>query len=175
MIKFALFIAVVLVAVGYWWWAKRRLMATLGADFAKYTEGAFKEVCVDSEDPKFWRVERLASEVRSKTGQLAVAVAADGVAFHHINQNGTFSKKGPYYVSRQTNRWLPTGRRHLIRTYRGKKGWGFQSSNPGQGAGIREMGIAVLEYDTKRYPPVDIWDYSTIHTKQHQKLELVDP
>jgi hypothetical protein len=175
MIKFAIFIAVVLVVVGYWWWAKRRLMAALGADFAKYNEGAFKETRVDSSDPRYWMIERLALEFRSKAGQLAVSVAADGAALHHINQNGTFSKKGPYYVSRRTRNWRATGRSHLIRTFRGKGSWGFQSSNPGQGAGIHEMGIAVLEYDTKRYPPVDIWDYSTIHSRQNQKLELIDP
>ena len=148
-------------------------MTTLGADFAKYNEGAFREVRTDSTDPRFWTIERLAMEVASKSGQLAVAVTADGTALHHINRNGTFSKKGPYYVSRQTRHWRPTGRRHLIRTQRGKGGWGFQSSNPGQGAGIHEMGVAVLEYDTKRYPPVTIWDYPAIHAKQ--KLELVDP
>jgi hypothetical protein len=175
MIKFAIFSAIVVALVGYWWWAKRRLMATLGADFARYNEGAFKEVCVDSNDPRYWMVDRLGNEVRSKAGQLAVPVAADGAALHHINQNGTFSKKGPYYIPRQTSNWRPTGQRHLIRTFRGKSNWGFQSSNPGQGAGIREMGIAILEYNTKRYPPVDIWDYSTIHAEQNRSIELIEP
>lgn len=176
MLGYAIVGTVTVALVGWRVWRKRRLMAEIGADFAAYNAAAYKTQFRPADDDRFTVVERLASEMQSKAGQLAVLVESQGRALHHINKDGTFSKKGPYFVSRHTHNWKVTGRKHLIRSIVGKGSWGFESSNPGQrGGGIRERGIAVLEYDTPRYPPVDIWGYEHIHKRRATLNSLIDP
>jgi hypothetical protein len=112
-------------------------------------------------DEHFSYVTRLATEIVSRRGQKAVFVQSvdGGTAIQHINQNGTFSAKGPYFISWRSQNWRPTGRRHLVKMLRGKGGWGVKPDHYNQSGIIREKGIAVLEYGTERHPPLDIRDF----------------
>jgi hypothetical protein len=105
----------------------RRLLATYGEEFRAYNASAFTELIEEIPDERCHYVTRLAAEIESRKGQKAVRVLSpDGAAIHHINQNGSFSSKGPYYISARSGNWKPTGRRHLVKVLRGKGGHGFK-------------------------------------------------
>jgi hypothetical protein len=101
----------------------RRLMTLYGDEFRAYNAAAFKEIIEESPNENLNYVTRLATEVESKKGQQVNFVhSSDGAAIHHINQNGTFSAKGPYFVSVRSNNWRRTGRLHLVKVMRGRGG-----------------------------------------------------
>ncbi len=91
-----------------------------------------------------------------------------GLALYHINKNGTFSAKGPYYVSPYSLSWRLSGRTHLIRVLRDKKGWGFQPDHYNQTGVISEKGVAVLEYDTDKYFPSGLYDFVEMQQRAKQ-------
>lgn len=159
-------------------WRKHQLLQKLGPAFERYNSGAYRPIRRPSEDKNFETVDRLARELQSRNGQLGIAVESGGrgAALHQINKNGTFSSRGPYFVSRQATNWHLTGRTHLVRCVRGYRGWGFESSNPNQAGGvITERGVAVLEYDTKKYSPVDIWDFAEIYERDPSTWTISKP
>src|SRR6185437_7575266 len=138
-----------------------KLLSKYGDELRAYNRAAFEEVVEESPDEHFSYVTRLATEIESRRGQRAVFVQSvdGGTAIQHINQNGTFSAKGPYFVSWRSQNWHPTGRRHLVKVLRGKGRWGVKPDHYNQRGIIREKGIAVLEYETERHPPLDIRDF----------------
>jgi hypothetical protein len=141
----------------------RRLMARYGDALRAYNSAAFTPVVEPSHDEHFEFVARLAPELKSKKGQRAIAVMTqDGGsnAIHHINQNGTFSAKGPYFISWRSGNWQPTKTTHLVKVLRGKGGWGFKPDHYNQQGIIREKGVAVLEYATAKYSPVTIRQFA---------------
>src|SRR5450631_1913997 len=80
----------------------RRLMERYGDAFRAYNSAAFTPVIEDPKpEERFYFVTRLAPELQSRKGQRAVSMLTQdgGSAIHHINQNGTFSAKGPYFIS----------------------------------------------------------------------------
>jgi hypothetical protein len=134
----------------------RRLMARYGDALRAYNSAAFTTVVEPSPDEHFEFVTRLAPELKSKQGQCAISVMTqgNGTAIHHTNQNGTFSTKGPYFISWRPGNWQPTKTMHLVKVLRGKGGWGFKPDHPKQDGIIREKGLAVIEYATAKYSPV---------------------
>lgn len=142
----------------------RRFLARYGDDFREYNNAAFRETVEPCADEHFTFVTRLADEFESKKGQRAIFVQTlgEGSAIQHINQNGTFSARGPYFISWRTSNWRRTGRRHLVKVQRGRGGWGFKLDHYNQKGVIRERGVAILEYATTRYPPVNIRDFVSI-------------
>jgi DNA invertase Pin-like site-specific DNA recombinase len=146
----------------------KRLLELHGAEFKAYNETAFREIIEDSPEKNFLRVTRLARELESRRGQRAILVPAleRGTAIHHINQNGTFSAKGPYFVSWRSGNWKHTNRVHLVSVLRGKAGWGFKPDHYEQIGVIREKGVAVLEYGTSRHPPLTIRDFARLQRKR---------
>jgi hypothetical protein len=149
----------------------RRLLALYGEQFRNYNEKAFVESIEPSPDERFQYVIRLAAELQSAKGQRAVSVRIGGAGFaiHHINQNGTFSAKGPYFVSMYTRNWRSTGQTHLIKTVRGKGGYGFKPDHYKQDGVIREKGVQILEHGTQRYPPIDIRDFARIMERRREQ------
>jgi hypothetical protein len=140
----------------------RRLMARYGDALRAYNSTAFTPVIEPSSDEHFELVIRLAPELKSKKGQCAISVVTqgNGTAIHHINQNGTFSAKGPYFISWRSGNWRPTMTTHLIKVFRGKGSWGFKPDHYNQDGIIREKGVAVLEYATAKYSPVTIRQFA---------------
>ncbi|MBJ6802763.1 hypothetical protein [Geomonas propionica] len=108
-----------------------------------------------------WICDRLADEIRSSGGKVAVALSRpstySGTPIHEINKNGTFSSKAPYFVSRSTNNWNQSGKRHLIQTLYSKTNLGFKTSNKDSGV-TPEVGIAIVEYNTDKFPPITMSD-----------------
>jgi hypothetical protein len=139
----------------------RRLLARYGSEFHAYNAAAFGEVIEPSPHEHFNYVTRLASELESKKGQRAISVLTlgPGTAIQHINRDGTFSAKGPYFISWRTQNWRHTGKRHLVKVLRGKGGFGFKPDHYKQDGIIREKGVAIVEYGTAHYPPLSIRDY----------------
>jgi hypothetical protein len=144
----------------------RRLMARYGDALRAYNGAAFSPVVESSPDEHFEFVTRLAPELKSKKGQGAVSVLTlgNGTAIHHINQNGTFSAKGPYFISWRSSHWQLTKTTHLVRVLRGKGGWGFKPDHYKQDGIIREKGVAILEYATAKYSPVTIREFAERQT-----------
>lgn len=140
----------------------RRLTLRYGDAFRSYNNAAFSPVIEPSPDEHFVYVTRLASEITSKKGQRAISVQTlgSGPAIQHINQNGTFSARGPYFISWRSGNWQATGATHLVKLLRGKGGWGFKPDHYKQDGIIREKGIAILEYETKKYPPISIREFA---------------
>jgi hypothetical protein len=161
-------------AVGFgiaavWWLSHRRNLRIHGEAWRRYNTGAFRPITEPSPDERFEYVTRLADELTTPKGQRAVSMKGDqGWAIQHINKNGTFAKRGPYYVSMYRGTWRPTGRRLLIRTLRGKRGGhGFKADHYDQQGIVYERGEAVLEYDTQRYPEVSLSDF--VQMQRHRK------
>jgi hypothetical protein len=157
---------------------KRYLLRRFGPDFEEYNRTAFRKRVVPSGDPRIEVLERLAAELCSRRGQLAIEVKVQGygMALHHINKDGTFSARGPYFVSIHSRNWTPSKRVHLVRCIRARGGGGFRSSNPTQTNGlIAERGDAIIEYDTKKHPPVDIWAYAQMRESALSTSSHVDP
>ena len=148
----------------------KRLQEQYGKEWEAYNAGAFRERVVE-EGEKYDRVMRLADELESSHGQKAVRMSTGssdgGIAIHHINKNGTFSARGPYFISRQSWNWKHTGRTHLILTRRGKKGEGWFASSSGfvpdhynqKDGYIAEAGLSVAEYATTKYRPISIEEF----------------
>ncbi len=141
----------------------RRLLAQHGEQFRNYNDKAFRETIEPSPDERFQYVTRLAQELQSGKGQRAVPVGTlGGFAIHHVNQDGSFSARGPYFISTRSRNWRSTGQTHLIKTVRGKGGNGFKPDHYKQDGIIREKGVQIVEYATKRHPPVDIRDFARL-------------
>lgn len=140
----------------------RRVKRLYGAAQAAYNAEAFKEIVEAGADARFELVTRLASELESKKGVKAIAVRTSsyGAAIHHINQNGSFSAKGPYFVSRYSNNWRCTGATHLVKVLRGKGRWGFAPDHYNQTGVVLEKGVAIVEYNTEQHDQLDIWDFA---------------
>ena len=136
-----------------------QLMNQYGEKLRAYNAGAFKEIVQDSGDPHYEIVTRLAVEMQSSKGQKAILIKTNGAAIHHINQNGTFAAKGPYFISGYTRNWNRTGVVHLVKVMRGKGGRGFPPDHYNQTGAISERGIEIVEYNTRRYPPMDIREF----------------
>jgi hypothetical protein len=148
----------------------RRLKRLHGAAQAAYNAEAFKEVVEAGPDARYDLVTRLASELERKKGVKAIAVRTSsyGVAIHHINQNGSFSAKGPYFVSRYSHNWRRTGATHLVKVLRGKGRWGFAPDHYNQTGVILEKGAAIVEYNTQQHGQLDIWDFAERFGKAQQ-------
>jgi hypothetical protein len=144
----------VAIGIGVYRLNTNRLMARYGDAFVAYNGAAFTPVVEPSPQEHFEYVTRLAREIISKKGQRAISVIplGTGTAIHHINQDGTFSAKGPYFISWRSANWRLTKTTHLVRVFRGKGGWGFKPDHYKQTGIIREKGIAILEYATTKYP-----------------------
>src|ERR1039457_2988192 len=157
----ALWAALVASVIGYRVYSQKRLQSRFGDALAAYNAGAFREIIEPGPDERVVYATRLAEEVESAHGVKAIYVATEdrGLAIHQINRNGTFSKKGPYFVRWFPRNWRPTGAVHLVKVLRGKKG-GFPPDHYNQSGIIREKGIAILEYDTRRYRPLTISEFA---------------
>jgi hypothetical protein len=140
----------------------RRLMARYGEAFCAYNNAAFAPIVEPSPQEHFEHVTRLASEIISENGQRAIYVQplGTGVAIHHINKDGTFSAKGPYFISWRTRNWRLTTTTHLVKVMRGQGGWGFKPDHYKQTGIIRERGIAILEYATAKHAPLSIREFA---------------
>jgi hypothetical protein len=140
----------------------RRLKARYGDALRAYNAAAFTPVVEQSPEEQFDYVTRLAPEIKSKKGQCAISVMTqdNGTAIHHIDQTGAFSAKGPYFISWRSGNWQPTKTTHLVKVLRGKGGWGFKPDHPKQDGVIRERGVSVLEYATKKYAPLTIRQFA---------------
>jgi hypothetical protein len=170
-----------LIAIGSLLYRSRtlQLLERYGTEFKTYNDAAFRQIVEESPDANFQFVTRLASEVQSKRGQRAILMPCldRGTAVQHINQDGTFSAKGPYFVSLQSGRWKLTGSRHLVKVIRGTRSGGFKPDHYKQSGFILEKGVAILEYGTNRYPPVKIREFVKLHrslrSADSQKQERV--
>lgn len=151
----------------------RRLMALYGDEYRAYNSHAFRDIVEPSPKDGFEFVTRLATEVASRKGQRAIIVRCleRALAIHHINRDGTFSAKGPYFVSTYTGNWRRTGKKHLVKLLRGKGGWGFSPDHYNQTGVISERGVAVLEYDTSRFAPVTIREFVSLRSNAQKKTE----
>jgi hypothetical protein len=163
-------LALSVAALCYWLFSYRRLKKLHGAALAKYNAGAFKEVVEPGPDENFVYVTRLARELESRKGVLAIAMPtpSGGVALHHINKNGTFSSRGPYFVSRLSHNWRLSGRRHLVKVLRGKNGCGFEPDHYNQSGIITERGVAVVEYDTPEYGSLGLYAFVEVQRRAQQ-------
>jgi len=148
-------IVLALGAVGFWLNGRRR-QARYGRAFHAYNEEAFVPIVEPAPDKNFLYVTRLAHEFKNEVGQRAISVAivGSGMAVHHINHDGTFTTQGPYFIAWRSRYWHSTGAKHIVKTIRGKEGWGFKPDHPNQDGTIREKGIAILEYYTQRHSPI---------------------
>ena len=118
-------------------------------------------------------VVKMAREVVTSKGQLAVIVRCNrGLAIQHINVNGNFSKKGPYFISRGSGNWNLTGRNHIIKVLSSKWLANIKSSNPYQDEGILETGLSIVEFDTKEYFKLDIYDFVKLIEKKSPNESL---
>jgi len=160
-IALALLLAFVLVVAALAVLRRRGHLHAYGEAWRRYNAGAFRETVEPSPDERFSIVTRLADELSTRNGQCAVSMRGDGGwAIQHINKTGTFSQRGPYYISQYRGTWRPTGRRLLIKNLRGRKGFGFRPDHYNQSSGlIWEKGLNVLEYGTDRYAPVTLGDF----------------
>jgi hypothetical protein len=156
-----LLVIVLFAALGYYFYSHKRLKARYGEALAAYNSGAFNEIIEPSPDERFVCVTRLGREVESNKGVKAILMAAQGrgIALHQINKNGTFSTKGPYFVSWYSRNWRLTGATHLVKVLRGK-GWGFPPDHYHQNGRITEKGVSVLEYNTSRYRPLGLSEFA---------------
>jgi len=163
MIASVLVIAGIAAVVGYNIYSYRRLKSQFGEALVAYNAGAFIELVELHPDERVTYVTRLAPEIESKKGVKAVSMApiGGGLAIHHINKNGTFSKKGPYFVRwGHPSNWRSTGSTHLVKVIRGKGGNGFPPDHYKQTGIIREKGVAILEYGTKRYRALSLREFA---------------
>jgi hypothetical protein len=153
--------------------SRRERLRAYGDAWRQYNAGAFHTTVEASHDERFEIVTRLADELTTGKGQLAVSMKGDrGWALHHVNKNGTFAKRGPYYVSMYRGTWQPTGRKLLIRTLRGKKRFGFHPEHYLQRGIVYEKGLAVLEYGTQRYPPMSLGEFVAMQRRNKHEREL---
>lgn len=171
--------ALIAAALSYWLVSYLRLRKRFGAALVAYNAGAFVDVIEPAADERFVYVTRLAREIESKKGVLAIVVPtqSSGMALHHINKNGTFSTKGPYYVSRHSHNWRVTGKTHLVKVLRGKRGWGFKPDHYNQTGTISEKGVAILEYNTDKYFPLGLYDFVELQhrTQQNTPSDVAKP
>jgi hypothetical protein len=146
----------------------RRLTTLYGEELHAYNAAAFTEITEDSPEEHFSYVTKLAAEVESTKGQKAIVVRTSeyGTAVHHINQNGTFSAKGPYFVSWRSGNWHGTGKTHLVKILPGKGSWGVAPDHYNQRGIISERGVAILEYNTAKYPPLNVRDFADQKARQ---------
>jgi hypothetical protein len=146
---------------------RRMHLRVYGDAWRRFNAGAFREIVEPSPDERYCFVTRLAAELTTSKGQCGVSMRSDGGwAIHHVNKNGTFSKRGPYYVSSYRGTWRATGRNLLVKTVRGNKAWGFRPDHYKQNGIIYEKGVAVLEYATHRYAPVSLGDFVAMQNAQ---------
>jgi hypothetical protein len=134
-VMFGITVVVVTVAIFVHVRNTRRLTTLYGEELHAYNTTAFKEVTEDSPEEHFIYVTKLATEVASTRGQKAILVGTseNGTAIHHINQDGTFSAKGPYFISWRSGNWHRTGKTHLVKVLRGKGSWGMAPDHYNQG------------------------------------------
>jgi len=149
----------------------RRLMARYGEELRVYNSGAFTPLVEASPHQHFDYVTRLAAEMISRKGQRAISVMTVGLAIHHINQDGTFSAKGPYFVSWRSSNWQFTGRTHLVKVLRGQGGRGFKPDHSKQRGNIHERGIAVIEYPTTKYYALTIRQFAERQAASRSLIE----
>lgn len=152
---------------------RRYLLSKYGKALEEYNSNAFKDIMEATEDKRFNFVTRLASEVESKKGIKAIFVrSTQGCAIHHINKNGTFSARGPYFVSRSHPNWRVTGRKLLVKVVRGNNGRGFRPDHYDQTGIIEEMGVEILEYDTKKHYCIGIHEFAERCRAEQRKQKL---
>lgn len=140
--------------------AEERARQRLGAEYDEYVKGAF-EPQRQSGPRGTTVVTRIAAEVISAGGRKAVVLDAprrpDGkprsTVVHEVNKDGTFSKKGPYFINWYRRNWSTTGQKHVIKTLAAPKSGGFEASNPGGGT-VPEIGVQVVEWNTEKYEAV---------------------
>lgn len=164
--------AFIAAAVGYSTYSYRKLNARYGVALAEYNSQAFKELIEPSPEGRYLYVTKLASEVTSIKGVKAVPMVTQsrGTALHQINKDGTFSTKGPYFVSWRSGNWGVTGTTHLVKVLRGKQGWGFKPDHYKQDGLIIERGVAILEYNTKRYRPLGLREFAQQQINAQQRV-----
>lgn len=157
-----LIIAGLLVAgVAFYAYWRRKMQDRFGEAHAAYNANAFQEVVSPSPDERYVYVTRLATEYETKKGIRAVMMASTrrGIALHQINKDGSFSAKGPYFVSWYSRNWHPTGNTHLIKVLRGKGRWGFSPDHYNQTGHITEKGICIVECNTKLNRPLTLDEF----------------
>jgi hypothetical protein len=173
----------VLLLLSYVLWATadNRAAKRLGDEYDRYAAGAFKPIdrILDNGSSVIIRV---APEVVSKSGRRALLLDApkqwDGrprsTVVHEFNKNGTFSARGPYFISWYRGNWTQTGRKHLVEIMRAPKGRGFTASNAGGGS-IPEIALRVVEWNTDKYhavPPRN-YDLRRAETREPEKGDVV--
>jgi len=137
-------------------------------DWQAYNAQAFHPTREPIENMRgHYRVRRVASEWISKSGKRAIMLHHGGMGFvvHEINADGSFSKKGPYYIRIRPFIWAPTGRTHLVAT---EVGPGFKTANP-RGGTTTERGLRIEESDTREYAPVTLRIYAKDREAQRRK------
>ena len=160
----ALFIVgIAAAAVGLRIFSNKKLRVRYGEAHAAYNAAAFSEILEPCADDRFLYVTRLAEEIESTKGVKALAVATfeRGLAIHQIHKDGTFAKKGPYFIRWNSRNWRRTGVVHLVKVFRGTRGFGFAPDHYNQRGVIREKGVAILEYNTCRYRPLTLREFAS--------------
>jgi hypothetical protein len=173
---FMLLLAVIIIFAVYLYSKKRHsdLSERYASILSKYNDNAFRTSSEDKDDGSCVCI-RLADEMVSSGGKRAVSMQRpdrySGVPLHEINQNGTFSSRQPYFISKYSHKWNRSGKRHVIQTLRSKTNSLFKTSNQTPGA-IQEIGMKILEYDTYKFPPITLNDMDYMFKAAEKYPEL---
>lgn len=169
-------IVILIIAVIYYSYQLRQnfLYKKYGKYLKLYNKNAFNTIKEDETKDSLILI-RLADEIESSGGKKGVAMLSydryGGTPIHEINNNGTFSARSPYFISRNNISWKRTGKRHLVKTLVSKNFYGFKTSNQHPGV-TKEIGLAILEYNTNKYPPITLSDFNYMYKAAKKDIEL---
>ncbi|MGE4297733.1 MAG: hypothetical protein AB7E47_06860 [Desulfovibrionaceae bacterium] len=128
-----------------------------------YNELAFCSTTEPTNDSRIISQFRLTEELVSSRGIRAISVNTGrpySCAIHQFNKNGSFSTKSPYYISYRSGNWRISGIRHIVQLHISKdNNYGFEVSGVNSGV-VREIGVRVIEYDTKQHMALNLKDIS---------------
>jgi hypothetical protein len=164
--------AVAWAVLDHWVLLPRRLERQFGDAWRSYNEKAFHPQIGPPGEGNVRDLVRVAFEARSRGGKLAVIIEnheGTGVAVHEFARNGLFASRGPYFIRLRKSVWSFTGRRHLIKSV--LYPYGISTSNP-TGGQTREIAREILEFDTKRYPPLSLRKYAQIAQMAHRSENI---
>jgi hypothetical protein len=156
------FCAILLGALAYdWVFLPIRWRRDYFQDWQKHKAGAFEPTRRPiGDNPRHYELRRVADEWLSPSGRRAITLhhrSGSGIVVQEINSDGSFSKKGPYYVKLRPFIWQKTGLRHVVDVEVAPGA--FKTTNP-SGGYSRERGVRVVQFNTSHYAPLSFREYS---------------
>lgn len=146
-------------------------LEALRARFEALKPRMFEPIDTDVGESKGFVRTIVCGVMQHEGGRLGIIVARSTLgtfAVHEVNQDGTFSKRLPYWTRKGERSWRGFGRaeegRHaLVRLLIGREGTGFKMSNMDPKSIVPRIGLEILKMDTDQLPKWTWDDFRFMH------------